>query len=604
MPATSSKIGDNYYNALRARYAAERDRRLRMDGERQYVEPVGRYARYADRDPRLKSVPDREPCRDEIGVLIISAGWSGLLCAAKLVEAGVDDLRLVDDAGGFGGAWYWNQYPGAQCDVESYMYLPLLEETGYVPTEKYTFAPEIESYANLIATHYDLHRRALFSTRITEMRWNDNLLRWIVKTNRGDEIRARFVILGSGPTQRPKLPGIPGIDDFKGHTFHTCRWDFDYTGGDNKGHLHKLADKRVAIIGTGATAIQCVPHLGASAKLLYVFQRTPSAVDLRHNKPTDVDWFSSLTPGWQHRRRQNFDAVLNGRPFEVDEVADGWSDMGRKLAHGEYPVEPPQPDDSPELRALKLELADFHKMDELRQRVAATVKDEATAELLKPWYNWLCKRPVFNDEYLETFNRPNVTLIDTSQTCGVERITSNGIVAGSTEYEVDCIIFSTGFEQSGPYERRIGTEILGRDGVSLFDHWRQGMRTLHGHSVNGFPNWFYVGLGQVGLQFNFVAVVEPIAAQVAYIISEAERRGASVVEATAEGEQAWVDVIRSGTDTRFAEACTPGYYNNEGQIKTSAATFWGDFYMGGWNAFNEILTRWREEGRLEGMALR
>jgi len=422
------------------------------------------------------------------------------------------------------------------------------------------------------------------------MRWNEAARRWVLKTNRGDEMKGRFVILASGPTSRAKLPGIPGLDDFQGHTFHTSRWDYDYTGGDNSGNLHKLAGKRVAIIGTGCTAIQCVPHLAASAKHLYVFQRTASAVDLRHNKPTDPDWFKSLKPGWQRKRRDNFDDVINGRSFDEDLVSDGWTDMRVKLTTGGYPIGKIRADADPKEKALLLELADFHKMDEIRARVDETVNDKAVAELLKAWYARMCKRPAFHDEYLSTFNLPNVTLVDTSDARGVQRITRNGIVANGVEREVDCIIFSTGFEQSSAYRRRLGIEVYGKGGKSLYDHWDKGMRTLH---------------SQVGLTFNFCAVVDPIAQQVAYIISEAKRRGCESVEATVEGEKAWGDEVRANApdDLSFQESCTPGYYNNEGKIRESTATFWGDFYMGGLNAFVAILEEWRNTGNMEGLAV-
>ncbi|USI77628.1 hypothetical protein [Sphingopyxis sp. USTB-05] len=207
--------------------------------------------------------------------------------------------------------------------------------------------------------------------------------------------------------------------------------------------------------------------------------------------------------------------------------------------------------------------------------------------------------------YLDTFNRPNVTLVDTSNSRGVERITPTGVVAGGVEYEVDCIIFSTGFEQSSSYDRRLGVEIYGVGGRSLYEHWADGMRTLHGHSINGFPNWFFIGLSQVGLTFNFRAVVDPVAQQVAYIISEAQKRGLVRVEATPEGEQDWVEAVRAAApaDLSFQEACTPGYYNNEGKLAESTATFWGDFYMGGLNSFVAIMEKWRGEGTMKGIAL-
>ncbi|MFU8814693.1 MAG: flavin-containing monooxygenase, partial [Pseudomonadales bacterium] len=268
--------------ALRAKYRRERDKRIREDGEAQYVEAAAEFAHYADDDPYASPV-EREPLHLDIDVAVIGAGFSGLMAAARLKERGIDNFRIIEAGGDFGGTWYWNRYPGAQCDIESYCYLPLLEETGYMPKEKYSYAPEIFEHTRRVGEYFGLYDNALFQTRVTEVRWLEDEQRWQVSTQRGDHIRAQFVIQATGPANRPKLPGIPGIVDFEGHTFHTSRWDFDYTGGDHNGGLTKLGDKRVAIIGTGATAIQCVPFLGKYAKQLYVFQRTPSSVDLRGN---------------------------------------------------------------------------------------------------------------------------------------------------------------------------------------------------------------------------------------------------------------------------------------------------------------------------------
>jgi cyclohexanone monooxygenase len=168
-------------------------------------------------------------------------------------------VRIIEKGGNFGGTWYWNRYPGAACDIESYVYLPLLEETGFIPLEKYSKGQEILEYSKAIARHFALYRDALFQTEVTDLSWDDEAQRWIVSTERGDKIRARFVAMANGPLHRPKLPGISGIETFKGHSFHTSRWDYDYTGGDPSGGLTRLADKRVGLIGTGATAVQCVP---------------------------------------------------------------------------------------------------------------------------------------------------------------------------------------------------------------------------------------------------------------------------------------------------------------------------------------------------------
>ncbi len=588
-------------DALRRKYREERDKRLRSDGEDQYVELAGRFARYAETDPYADPNFTREPLTDAVDVVIIGGGFSGMLAAARLKEAGVTDIRLIEAGGDFGGTWYWNRYPGAQCDIESYCYLPLLEELGVLPKEKYSYVTEIFQHSQFIGRQFSLYDIALFQTRVKALDWDEGEKRWIVATDRKDRIRARFVVMALGPASRPKLPGIPGIETFEGHSFHTSRWDYGYTGGDTTGNLHKLADKKVAIIGTGATAIQCIPHLGASAEHLYVFQRTPSSVDFRGNKPTDPDWAASLKPGWQRARRQNFADIVMGRPFEVDLVNDAWTDIFRSLqGPGAFNQKAPT---SMEEAAERAELADFNKMNQIRARVDHTVQDTATAEALKPWYRQFCKRPTFNDDYLPTFNRPNVTLVDTSAAKGVERITPHGVVANGVEYEVDCIIYSTGFEISTDFRRRLGFPITGRDGRSLVDYWSNGFRTLHGFTANGFPNWFWIGISQNALSVNMTAMFDDQARHISYIIAEAQKRQALTVEPSVEAEDAWVAEIRrlSVNNRDFLEACTPGYYNNEGSERPGSLG--AETYAPGLNAFNDLIEAWREKGSLEGLVL-
>jgi len=588
-------------DALRERYRQERDKRLRSDGEAQYRELAGDLARYAEEDPYADPTFERPALDDEIEVAIIGGGFSGMLAAARLREAGVDGFRIIEAGGDFGGTWYWNRYPGAQCDIESYCYLPLLEELGYVPKEKYSYVSEIYEHSQRIGNAYGLYDQALFQTRVQKLWWDEGIKRWRIETNRGDDLKARFVVMALGTASRAKLPGIPGLEDFQGHSFHTSRWDYGYTGGDTTGGLTGLADKRVAIIGTGATAIQCVPFVGRYAQQLYVFQRTPSSVDLRGNSPTDPAWAASLQPGWQRARRHNFADIVEGRPFEVDLVNDSWTDIFRSLASGVVAAARRGEKLTPREAAAAAELADFAKMNGIRARVDATVTDPETAEKLKPWYRQFCKRPTFNDDYLPTFNRENVSLVDVSEGKGVERITAGGVVAGGVEYPVDCIIYASGFEISSAFRRRIGFDIEGRDGLSLYDHYRDGFRTLHGHSSRGFPNWFYIGVGQNGLSVNMTGMFDDQARHIAYIIAETRARGAVTVEPTAEAEEAWVEVIRKVAvqNRDFQNACTPGYYNNEGGERSGGLN--GQTYTPGINRFNALLAEWRDKGDLDGL---
>ncbi len=587
-------------DALRERYRAERDKRLRQDANDQYLEVVGEYAHFVD-DPYVEPGMTRDPLTHEVEVLIIGGGFGGLLAGARLKQAGIDDVWIVEKGGDFGGTWYWNRYPGAMCDIESYIYLPLLEELGYIPSEKYVKAKEILAHSAKMGAHYGLYDTAIFQTEATELRWDDADRRWTVHTNRNDAIRARYVVMSSGPLHRPKLPGIEGIETFEGHSFHTSRWDYAYTGGGPEGGLTGLAGKRVGIIGTGATAVQAVPHLAEGAAELFVFQRTPSSIDVRNNRPTDPEWAASLEPGWQQRRMENFNNLVTGRPESEDLVDDGWTDIIGNLL-----IRIRDAGDNADLSeaglARTMELADFQKMNQIRARVDEIVADREAAEALKPWYRQFCKRPCFHDEYLDAFNRDTVTLVDT-QGQGVDRITPNGIVYGGVEYELDCIVYATGFEVGTGFTRRAGCEPYGRNGLSLTQKWADGVRTLHSMHTRDFPNLFIVSNAQGGFTANYPHMLDEISTHLAYIIGEANRRGADLVEVTEAAEEAWVQTIigLARMNLSFLESCTPGYYNNEGRPGDRSGQ--NTAYGKGPVPFFELLAEWRAAGDLDGLEL-
>jgi cation diffusion facilitator CzcD-associated flavoprotein CzcO len=588
--------------ALKRRYAVERDKRLRPDGNDQYLRLTGRLAHYLD-DPYTPRT-ERPPKTDHVTVAFIGGGFAGLVTGARLKEAGVDDVRIIEKGGDFGGTWYWNRYPGAQCDTASFVYMPLLEETGHMPSEKYAHAPEILEHCQRIGKHFGLYDNALFHTEVTDLDWDEEGSRWIVRTNRDDEFTAQFLAMGTGPLHVPKLPGIPGIESFRGHSFHTSRWDYDYTGGDPSGApLDKLADTRVAIIGTGATAVQCVPHLARACGELYVFQRTPSSVDVRDNAPTDPVWFAQIaTPGWQKRWLENFTANQTGGTADEDLVMDGWTDLARRIRSRIMAL--PKEGLTPARMMEAYEDSDFEKMEEIRARVEAIVEDPDTAEGLKAWYRQLCKRPCFHDEYLQAFNTPGTHLIDTNGK-GVERITEDAVVVAGIEYPVDCIIYASGFEVGTEYTRRAGYDVTGRDGRRLSEYWAEGMRTLHGIHVHGFPNVFIVQPTQgANLISNVPHNLTESGATIAAIVRHALDHGYGQVEVTKEAEDAWIELLLSGPGMMIGSPdCTPGYYNNEGQDPGPRARL-NVGYPHGAMAYFAYLEGWRSSGTFEGLEFR
>ena len=598
-------------DALREKYAQERAKRLRPEGADQYLELEGEFAEFYEIDP-YTTVTARDPIVENAEVVILGGGFAGLLAGAYLKKAGVQGIRVIEMAGDFGGVWYWNRFPGIQCDNDAYCYIPMLEELGFMPSKKFADGAEIFQHCRNMGKHFGLYDGALFSTQVRELHWDDSAKRWRISTDRGDQIAARFVVMAQGSYNRPKLPGIPGIQEYReagGHVFHSARWDYDYTGGDANGGLDKLADKRVALVGTGATGIQLVPHLGRDAKELFVFQRTPSSVDERANTPTDPDWAAALQPGWQEERKRNFH---NWSPFvgvvfgEPDLVCDFWTELGRNLTARIAGSADPTAVTIEQIMAFREE-EDYKIMERLRRRIEAIVDDPGTAEALKPYYRFMCKRPCSSEQYLATFNRPNVTLVDVSECKGVERLTPNGIVANGIEYDVDCVIFASGFEISTEISRRYAIDrIVGRDGLSLFEYWKDRYQTLHGMTSRGFPNQFFMGFIQGGVSANTTAMFEQQAQHIAYIVAEAQNRGATMVEPSKDGQDAWVATVRELAidNSAFELSCTPGYYNNEGRGgAVGNGSFLGDFYSPGFYAFDELIAQWRAKGDLDGLEL-
>jgi cation diffusion facilitator CzcD-associated flavoprotein CzcO len=585
----------NHLDVIRDRYATERARRLRADGNAQYEEL----------DPGLDPWADpieRSPLRDQVDVAVMGAGLSGLVAAVELRRAGVERIRLIDRAGDVGGTWYWNRYPAAQCDVESYIYMPLLEELDYMPTMKYVYQPEIFAHCQAIARKFDLYRDACFQTGVVELRWDEADGFWTISTDRGDAMRARFVVAGGGFLQLPKLPGIPGLSSFGGKIFHSSRWDYVYTGGHpgrEGGGLPNLHDKAVGLVGTGATGLQVVTPLAEASRHLYIFQRTPTAVLPRGNKPTDAEWVKTLLPGWQAERIEFFHRRGSGILDEHDLVEDEWTRVVARVvaAHRAALIGGPE-------EGAFAELTDLEAMDEVRRRVATTVRDPQTAAALMPYYSMPCKRPSFHDEFLETLNRPNVTLVDTAGK-GPDRVTETGVVVAGREYKVDCLVLATGFSTGRGAVAGWGIEVVGRNGLRLSQHWSSGPRTFHGIHVRNFPNLFLDSVIQTAGTLNYTSNVIEIAEYIAYVVAETRARGFTRLEPTSAAEDAWVKEVAAAepeSHIEFYRTCTPGFYTNEGHLENVPRL--GTSLLHGRSVeFYDAIRSWRKEGTLEGLDL-
>ncbi|MCB2050380.1 MAG: NAD(P)/FAD-dependent oxidoreductase [Novosphingobium sp.] len=591
-------ISQDRAEEIRKKYQQERERRLKKEGTDQYNFAEGALEHFAD-DPYAGEPPAREALVEDLDVLVIGGGFGGLQAGATFRKNGIDNFRILDIAADFGGTWYWNRYPGLRCDVESYIYLPFLEETGYMPTERYVRGSEIFAYCQLLGRQFDLYDRALFQTKVAGMEWNEGKARWIVQTDRGDRFAARFVTTQSGIFSRPQLPGIPGIADFKGHIFHSARWDYDYTGGTTEGNLTGLADKDVGVMGTGATGLQVIPQLAKSARSVTVFQRTPTAVGVRDNGPTDPEWFKSLPKGWQKAREKSFTDLSSGRDVECD-LDDGWARFFRRMVEAAKSV--PAEEQSAEAIGEAQEIADYEYNEIVRARVEENVSAPETAAKLKAYYRTLCKRPGFSDEYLPIFNRDNVELVDVSG--GVDRISESGVVVDGKEYTLDCLVLCTGFELGTTWSHQAGYDIKGRNGALISEKWAQGLVTYHGLFSHGFPNIFFMGLTQTGTTISVPHMLQEQVDHLTFIILHCLQNGCKMVETTKEAEAGWQDVIAEKNELRrpFQEACTPGYFNAEGKAEDRRSAIGSGMYFPA-SDFFEMWENWRRDGNFAGLTI-
>ncbi|KAK8038471.1 hypothetical protein PG993_006882 [Apiospora rasikravindrae] len=506
--------------SIKATYEIERAKRDGAVGVSQFKQAKGANSQL--RQDVFQPTVSRDPVEAETGVLICGGGFAGLITAVSLKkDHGIDDFTIIDRAGDFGGTWYWNQYPGlfcpgVACDVESYLYMPFLEETGFRPTKRFAFGPEIRTQIRKVAEKWDLGAHAHLHTEITTMNWDESIRRWHVYTNHKDHFIAQFVVLATGTFHEMKLPGLPGLETFERPHFHSSRWNYDVSGGSpTDWNLDKLADKTVGIIGTGASAAQLVPMLAKNAKLVYVFQRTPSSISLRENTSTSDNAEIAKVmqnPGWQRARMEEFANILQGAVVDRDcSALEGLEALTVRALFKEAQEAGAavQPDEIPEL----LQLADLRLMNRIRATINETV------------------RPAFNNDYLASFNRPNVKLVDTKGR-GVERLTATGVVAaGGREHPVDVLVYSTGFdyETDAGFERRTGIQLVGSKGRTVDEVAAAspsgGLATLFGIHLREFPNLMNIEPTQAGVTANWTHTAYVAAEHIAAVVAGIMHKG-------------------------------------------------------------------------------
>ncbi len=533
-------------------------------GAADYIPMEGDFAKYLRDVYSTEPVP-REALTDECEIVVVGAGFAGLLLWHKLSEAGFVDVRFCEKGGDVGGTWYWNRYPGIACDVESYSYLPLLEEMGYVPSMKFASGFEIFEYCQAMAERFGFFERCLFHTTVERTEWDEASGRWTVFTDRGDAMRARFVILANGILTTPKLARIHGMETFAGESFHTSRWNYDVD----------LHGKRVGIIGTGATAVQAIPELAKVVGELFVFQRTPSTIDVRDQRETTQEerdtWANE--PGWARARRARFAKISQGRAAiqaNDDYLAGRVADYKERKQH-ERRLTPE------ELVEKQLD-SNFRIMEQIRARVDAIVDDPRTAEALKPYYPYGCKRPTFHDEYLPTFNLPHVHLVDTAP-MGVTEINERGVVHDGVEYPLDVLIYATGFQWMATSTFNM---VVGREGRSLSEKWQnEGTKTFLGLHTHGFPNLFIItGPQGGGGSFNFTDAIDTHTGYVTWMLTTMREAGHAVVDVRQEDEDAWAAHCREADVATAPLRDCLSYYNGHGEAAPGSLAYYGG---AGWN---------------------
>ncbi|MCP5180156.1 MAG: NAD(P)/FAD-dependent oxidoreductase [Pseudomonadales bacterium] len=548
-----------------ARY---RDYKEVRRGAADYMAMEGEFAKYLEDVYSEPPVP-RDALTDECEILVVGAGFAGLLLWYRLKAAGFTDVRFCEKGGDVGGTWYWNRYPGIACDVEAYSYFPLLEEMGYVPSMKFASGFEILEYCQNMAEKFGFYDKCLFHTTVEDTTWDEAGGRWTVKTDRGDAMRARFVILANGILTTPKLARIRGMEKFQGDAFHTSRWNY---------HVD-LTGKRVGIIGTGATAIQVIPEIAKVVGELYVFQRTPSTVDVRDQRATtqaEMDAWAH-EPGWARARRARFAKISAGRT--AIQANDDY--LSGKVKHFKEQKEYERDLTMEEYVGKQLD-SNFRIMEQIRARVDTIVKDPKTAAALKPWYPYGCKRPTFHDEFLPTFNLPHVHLVDTAP-LGVQEINERGVLHNGVEYPLDVLIYATGFQWMAT---ATFNNIVGRDGRTLAAKWtEEGTRTFLGIHSKGFPNLFIVtGPQGGGGSFNFTDAIESHSEYILWLLKTMRDKQVDVVDIRQEPENRYAEHCRKADIATAPLRDCLSYYNGHGDAEPGSLAYYGG---GRWHKFRE-----------------
>ena len=514
---------------------------------------------------------------NSVDAVVVGAGFSGLYQLYRLRELGLR-TRLFEAGDGIGGTWHWNRYPGARCDIQSlsysYSFSPELEQE-WEWTEKYPTQPEVLRYLNHVAERFDLLRDITLNTRVVSAHWDSDAARWITATDTGESVATQFVIMATGCLSALKLPEVPGIERFGGRTHHTARWGKDEVS---------FSGLRVAVIGTGSSGIQSIPLIAEQAADLTVFQRTANFSTPAGNRPlgeVEVAEMKANYRAWRQAQRTSGYGVPAEPPTESallvaseDRAATyqaGW-ERGEIVSlvscYLDILLDP----------AANETAAEF-----ARAKIRAVVEDPEVAETLSPRNHPIgTKRPCLDTGYYETFNRPNVHLVDLRKTPLVE-ITPAGLRTSDAEYEFDAIVFATGFDAMTGALKAI--DIRGRDGLALADEWADGPRTYLGIAVSGFPNLFTVtGPLSPSVLSNMVVSIEQHVEWITDCIAQLRSSGMALIEASAEAEAGWVQHVAEVASVTLFPAADSWYMgaNVPGKPRTFLP------YIGGVGTYRQI----------------